>query len=666
MTETTIFSSRVEAEAAAIAASIGTLRTDGYHAAGDGGGAHYRRVEGRPAHGGAFASADGSWWEIAGAAFNARQFGARGDGAHDDSASLQVALDCPLVGALLLPPGRYRAFGLKLRRSCVIAGEGAELFWDQPDTEGNILSIVAPDVCVRSLTFSGIRYEDADTPVGPYTHLRIDPAKAQDKGEVRIQDVTFIGGVIGCIVGLVSNVFIDRVRFERCRKYGLVLLRGPRRIVVDGLVAHEIGCYGAVKTALEGTARATERLVLSGFTVTDCGRLERDPELWQEGIDLVCGFAREIVVSNGVISNCGNGGIEFKTAGGVFLDEDDEYEDILITGVVISCTGNVHGIVLNWHGGKTNRPKRGRRIMIANNIIRHKEATAHAASGIHLSAWSDLHIVDNFIDGAYQGVVLSPIGSSDDTAANVRIAGNRIVGVKTGVVARQGTVQGLDISGNLIECAWNGVWLGGASCSGVEIAHNRIRQIGKAERPPACVDLRNARDVEIWGNRLESAEGWAVLAHDVEDRQEASSGIILKNIVATHREPFHLRSGEWQLFDNFVRTGAKRRTWIAANRTQVAAAWNVRGLRSARPTDAGSAGDVVMHAKRRLVLSTAPLGWWADMSQPDQAGSWTDINAMEAVQRPFIEEVSKKTRRWFEPVWDAGRRLRKQIKRRLG
>jgi hypothetical protein len=657
-----MFASRAVAETAVVESTAQTIRIEGYHAAGDGGGAYYVRVDRKPRHGGHLLTADGSWWEITGHDFSARQFGAHGNGTHDDSASLQAALDCPLVGSLLLPPGRYRAAGLRLRRNCAIIGQAAELVWEEPGYEGDILSISAPDVSVRSLTFRGTRYADASSPVGPYTLLRIDPAAPQDAGEVRIQDVSFIGGIIGCVVGLVSNVFIDRVRFERCRTYGLVLLRGPRKIVIDGLIAQEIGAYGAVKTSLEGTARATERLVLSGFVVTDCGRIEPRPDLWQEGLDLVAGFAREIVVSNGVISNCGNGGIELKTAGGVFLDEDDEYQDILITGVVISCTGNVHGIVLNWHGGKTNRQKRGRRIMIANNIIRHQQATTLAASGIHLSAWSDLHVVDNFIDGAQQGIVLAPVGSSDDTAANVRIAGNRIVGVQNGVSARSGHVQALDISGNTIECARTGVSLNGASCVGLTIGHNRIRQAGSSEHILACINLCNARDVEIWNNKLDSDHGWGVFVHD--DEHGPTSGLVLKNIVCTARESFHIRGGDWQLFDNFVRAEPTRHTWIAGKQARIAAAWNVRGLRSAPPKDQGSAGDVALHAKRRLVLSTAPLGWWADMSQPDSRGVWTAINAAPEIQKPLAEADPLEPTGWAARLRGSIQRLKRAMKRR--
>lgn len=635
------FATRAAAEAAEVVATVTSLRIDGYHMTGDGGAGIYVRTDGRPDHPGRLRTADGAWWEIGGAEFTARQFGARGDGVADDSASLQAALDCPKVLALRLPAGRYRAVGLKLRRACAIIGEAAELFWGEP-ADRDLLQIDAPEVSVRSLTLRGVRYVDTGTGVAPHTLLRIDPRQAQDQGEVRLQDVTFIGGLIGCVIGLVSNVFIDRVRFERCRDYALVLNRGPRKIVINGLIASEIGGYGAIKTGLAGTERATERLVVNDFVVSDCGRIEADPGLWQEGIDLVCGFARELVVSNGVISNCGNGGIELKTGSEVFLDEDDQYEDILITGVAIAVTGNVHGIVLNWHGGKTNREKRGRRIMIADNIIRHQQATATGASGIHVSAWSDLHIVNNFIDGAHQGIVIAPVGSSDDSARNLRIAGNRIGGVQTGISARSGFVQDLDVSGNAIDCRRSGVALAGSTCRGVVVAHNRIRHAGDPGQLTACIQVRDAHDVEIWNNRLISEHGAALLVYD--GPSESSSGLILKNVVSVGREAFQVRSGEWEIFDNFVRAEPARRTWVAAKPAAVSAAWNLRGLRSAAPKDRGSAGDLVLHAKRPMVLSTAPLGWWADTAMPDSPAAWIEIGGAAAPRKPTPEGLTQRLR----------------------
>ncbi len=611
-----LFACRAVVEAALLAADVTSLRTEGFHTPGDRGGASYRRVPAQPAHGGCLRSADGAWWQIHGTDLSVLQFGALGDGTTDDSDALQAALDCPQVRALRLPAGRYRAIGLTLRHECAVVGEAAELFWDVPDDPRDLLYISAPGANLRGLTLSGLRYTDLDSPVSPVTLLRIDPPTPQDASEVRLQDLTFIGGRMGCVIGLVTNVFIDRLRFEHCRDYALILSQGPRRIIINGLIATGIGAYGALKTAFTGTVRATERLVVNDFVITDCARAASDPTLWQEGLDLICGFAREFVISNGVISNCGNGGIELKT-GGLLIDADDQYQDMVISNVVISQHGNHHAIVLNWTGGKVNSGKRGRRIVLTGNIIRHENADDTGGCGIMVDAWSELHISNNYIEGAHTGIVLTPHGASDETVRDVRIADNHMRNVQKGIVAYKGRVESLDVSGNMINCAQVGVALNGARCRDVVIAHNRIRQRGKMVNMMACIEVRNAREVEIWNNHLESEHGNAVTVLD--PSQGVSGGAILRNVVRTAAEPFRIEGGQWEVFENHVRTAPHTRTLKLSAEAHVTAASNVRGLRDAAPTDRGSPGDLMLTAG----LPTHPPGWWFDPSAQQNQGGWS-------------------------------------------
>lgn len=75
-----------------IPASVSHIRTAGYSAPGDGGGALYKRVVTEPAHAGKVQSADGAWWELAESVVRPEMFGAKGDGETDDTASIQDAL----------------------------------------------------------------------------------------------------------------------------------------------------------------------------------------------------------------------------------------------------------------------------------------------------------------------------------------------------------------------------------------------------------------------------------------------------------------------------------------------------------------------------------------------------------------------------------------------
>ena len=123
--------------------------------------------------------------------------------------------------------------------------------------------------------------------------------------------------------------------------------------------------------------------MINDFVITDCARADPNERLWQEGLHLICGFALEFVVSNGIISNCGNGGLELKT-GRMTSEEDDQYQDMVISNVIISVRGNHHAIVLNWTDPKVNSDKRGRRTLITGNIIRHEEADGLSGNGIEI------------------------------------------------------------------------------------------------------------------------------------------------------------------------------------------------------------------------------------------------------------------------------------------
>lgn len=88
-----------------IPASVSHIRTAGYSAPGDGGGALYKRVAAEPAHVGKVQSADGAWWEMAEPIPNARMFGAKGDGTTDDTVAVKDLFNLTLGE---LTSGQYK------------------------------------------------------------------------------------------------------------------------------------------------------------------------------------------------------------------------------------------------------------------------------------------------------------------------------------------------------------------------------------------------------------------------------------------------------------------------------------------------------------------------------------------------------------------------------
>jgi hypothetical protein len=102
------FETRTGAAAATIPAGTDALETTGYSTAGDGGDALYYRASGSTP--GGFQSADGAWWALEQGNVNVRLFGAVGNGASDDAAAFQAAVNSVASGAgveVNVPVGRY-------------------------------------------------------------------------------------------------------------------------------------------------------------------------------------------------------------------------------------------------------------------------------------------------------------------------------------------------------------------------------------------------------------------------------------------------------------------------------------------------------------------------------------------------------------------------------
>lgn len=87
------FDTVADVEDARINRRVDAIYVSGYYDAGDGGGAHYKRVSSEPSHAGKIQSDDGAWWEIAENAVSVRMLGAKGDGtAGVDLAAINAAL----------------------------------------------------------------------------------------------------------------------------------------------------------------------------------------------------------------------------------------------------------------------------------------------------------------------------------------------------------------------------------------------------------------------------------------------------------------------------------------------------------------------------------------------------------------------------------------------
>lgn len=106
------YSTVAAATAASVPTAVTALRTSGYAAAGDGGGARYKKVVSEPAHAGKIHSADGAWWEMAEPRANIRAFGADPTNTADCTTAINNAIAYAVTSTpdipLYIPSGKYK------------------------------------------------------------------------------------------------------------------------------------------------------------------------------------------------------------------------------------------------------------------------------------------------------------------------------------------------------------------------------------------------------------------------------------------------------------------------------------------------------------------------------------------------------------------------------
>jgi len=146
-------------------------------------------------------------------------FGAKGDGATDDTEAIQAAVDAAAgVGTVLFPAGTFLITArVTLPAESVLVGVGAEIVQQTAGTAG--LRIVGSDVTVSGLSITG-RHETS-------TYVN---------GEDGIQTDTTVGSPL------------ERIRIDRCRitgwgKYG-IWMEHVNRFWVTDCVIDEVGYSG--------------------------------------------------------------------------------------------------------------------------------------------------------------------------------------------------------------------------------------------------------------------------------------------------------------------------------------------------------------------------------------------------------------------------------------
>lgn len=235
------YGSVAEVEATAINANVDWLRTTGYYAAGDGGGALYKRVVSEPAHEGKIQSNDGAWWEIAETIVSAEMFGALGDGS-DDYQAITDALAAPAKQVLLRDKTYSVGTVLTVPEGRVLRGVAEEVSIIQGMARTQNVVFLQSNSMLFNLTVAGMR-----------------STAAADGGS----GVVLSGSdSIGSAPNYVENVTIDNVTIRDNDTQGLAM-RYARNCQIGKVRTHDNGHRG-VNCSAESNSNSFGQIISYG------------------------------------------------------------------------------------------------------------------------------------------------------------------------------------------------------------------------------------------------------------------------------------------------------------------------------------------------------------------------------------------------------------------
>lgn len=243
----------------AVDASCAAVRTAGFGAAGDGGGALYRRLAAAPevqTNPWQAPSADGAWWELAEPVVDVRMLGAVGDGVTDDTAALTAAAG---LGGTVYVPGTDACY---LCRATVQLTSGATWYGD------GVRSLIklAPDAGTGIGQLLGIGFADQNsvTVQGIRVHgLALDTS-----------NLTNANGVGGSYC---SEVYLDNLSFTNIGRKAVTFQYNCHDIHVRDITVHqaatEPGSTAAAVTVEGGTGgiASMHDLTFENITVEQTG-----------------------------------------------------------------------------------------------------------------------------------------------------------------------------------------------------------------------------------------------------------------------------------------------------------------------------------------------------------------------------------------------------------
>lgn len=425
-----------------------------------------------------------------------KTFGAKGDGAHDDTAAIQAAITAAPSGhAIFFPDGNYKITaqltwtGKKL--SLVGTGKSSIVEGTAITATGTGGALVyasgsgVSDSSVEFLNCTGIEtygaYNGSSTK--EFCFLRFSGADG-----IVVEGVKVSGKSTGMVLDTCTNVRVDRFNFAGLLtsaatgggtgtdafNIGIKIKAGSRNSIRD-MVATNCGC--AISSAF--ATNKSDRMLVSGLSVDNA---------WSQGV--VLNGADSSTVTNCTVQGITGTGIEVRGN-----------RNVVSSNHVYNCT---KGVVVSGYSGDSadsyGAIGRGT-IVLANRV----ENTTQ--DGIVVDVVSS-HDARNFrVESNYTKTTGTATGSYGAIKASGyfhQIVGNTSEDHQASygiwLLGFSGdNVEGVDLSGNFVV---------GASAAGIRLDYTKLTKVGNnflRNIAGAGIDIHNSQNLEVFANKKEAS-----------------------------------------------------------------------------------------------------------------------------------------------------------------